>query len=349
MPTAASREAFQKTLASRQFAPAYYLYGEEEHLREEGIRQLVAAATEPATRDFNLDQRKGGEVGGETLATLLGTPPLMAARRVVVIRDVDALRKDARTTVNRYLTKPAPDTLLVLVASNAAKVDKQLADATMNVEFAPLTGAHLPAWIVQHARALGAQITDRAVALLQEAAGDDLAHLALELEKLASYVQDGVISEDAVSAVVGVQREKTLGHLLDAVAEKNAASALAILPIAMEQPKASAVTTVMALTVQTLALAWGESRRLSPARLSGEYYGLLKESGSLFVGRSWGDAVRTWTRCASRWSPAELDRALDALARADLALKESRVSSEEQVLASLILTICSTPARRSAA
>jgi hypothetical protein len=45
----------------------------------------------------------------------------------------------------------------------------------------------------------------------------------------------------------------------------------------------------------------------------------------------------------------ELERAIDALLAADFALKEARLSSDEQLLASLVLTLCGGASRRAAA
>jgi len=70
------------------------------------------------------------------------------------------------------------------------------------------------------------------------------------------------------------------------------------------------------------------------------YFAFLKECGSVFTGRSWGSATAAWTEGVERWNAAALDRALDTLLEADLALKESRVSSEEQLLATLVLSMC---------
>jgi hypothetical protein len=58
------------------------------------------------------------------------------------------------------------------------------------------------------------------------------------------------------------------------------------------------------------------------------------------TGRPWGDAVRCWARTLDSWTSAELTHAIDALLVADIALKESRVSSDEQTLVTLILSIC---------
>jgi len=49
-----------------------------------------------------------------------------------------------------------------------------------------------------------------------------------------------------------------------------------------------------------------------------------------------------------RWPAGDIDRALAELLNADIALKESRVSSEEDTLASLVLALCGTSARQAA-
>jgi DNA polymerase-3 subunit delta len=99
----------------------------------------------------------------------------------------------------------------------------------------------------------------------------------------------------------------------------------------------------MALTTQTLALAWGHVLLRDEGRSSSEiergYFGLLKETAAM-TGRPWGEAVAHWARALNAWTNEELERALDALLTTDVALKESRVSSDEQVLSTLILSMC---------
>jgi DNA polymerase-3 subunit delta len=91
-----------------------------------------------------------------------------------------------------------------------------------------------------------------------------------------------------------------------------------------------------------IAISWGRARLdegISRGRLAQEYFDLLRETGA-FTGRPWGSATAVWIRAAERWSRESLDRALDTLLEADAALKESRVSSEEQSLASVVLSLC---------
>lgn len=344
-----AQQAFRAALKSQEFDPAYYLYGEDEYLKREAARHLIDAAVEPAMRAFNLDQAHGAEIQAESLGVMLGTPPMMASRRVVIIHDVGALRKQARGVLEQYLKAPSADTVLVLVAGNGEKPDKTLPAMATAVELEPLTGAQLPKWVERQVERAGGSIDERAAALLRDVVGDDLMQLDLEVEKLVSYAGNAMITEHAVEAVVGVRREETLGHLLDAIAGRNTEQALAALPLVLQQPKASSVTIVMALSVQVLAMAWGAARNYPPARLKGEYFSMLKAGKSPYTGRAWGEAVDTWVRYARHWSVAELTSALEVLARTDRMLKTSRLSSEEQVLATMILAICRPTGHRRAA
>lgn len=329
--------AFRKSLKRGEFARVYYFHGEDDFLKDRAVHDLVDAAVDQATRDFNLDIRVATELDAETLGSLLGTPPMMAERRAVVVRDVASLKKDVRAVLDGYLADPAADTVLVLVAaaSEKAKADKALEARTAALEFKPLSGDRVPRWITHHVETvLGATITPGAVELLQRAVGYDLPGLAAELDKLVSYSGGAAIDEDAVADVVGIRHGETLGDFLDRVAERDAAGALALLPHVLSQPKTSAVSMVMALTVQTLAIAWGITRGGRA-----DYFELLK-SGKAFPMRPWGEAARAWSAAERYWTDDALDAALDALLAADIALKETRVSSDAQILATLVLALC---------
>jgi DNA polymerase III subunit delta len=346
----AGEKALHAALKKRVFDPVYYLFGEDDFLKDSRSRELIDAAVDPSTRDFNLEVRRASELDPEGLDALLGTPPMLAERRVVVLRDIDKLKKGARTVLDRYLARPAPDTVLVLIAPNGAKPDKGLSEHATAVEFSPLTGDRLPRWVSHHAETvLERAITPEAVTLLVEAVGSDLAQLAVELEKLASYAHE-TIDERAVAEIVGVRRGESAGALLDAVAAKDTNAALQLIPIVLQLPKTTAVSIVMALTTQMLALAWARAARdrgFPAVGIERELFNLLKES-SAYPGRAWGEAVSAWSRALGGWKASELEAAIDALLAADHALKESRLSSDEQVIASLVLTLCGAPRRAAA-
>jgi DNA polymerase-3 subunit delta len=338
----------------RSFDGAYYILGDDDYQKDDAVRQLVDAALEPGTRDFNLDTRRASEIDPETLEVLLSTPPMMAEKRVVVLREVNALKKDSRRVLDDYLKNPAPDLLLLMTAAAGCKADGPLMAAGTPLQFDPLTGDRVPKWIAHTASSeFGVKISEPAIELLQAAVGSDLHQLAGELDKLASYVDgDGQeIGEEDVAAVVGVRRGETQSDLLDAVADRNTSRALELIPHVLAQPKTTGVSIVMALSTQMLAISWGRARLdegLSKARLAQEYFDLLRETGA-FTGRPWGSATAVWARAAERWNRESLERALDCLLEADIALKESRVSSEEQLLATVVLRLCAADETSAAA
>jgi DNA polymerase-3 subunit delta len=342
-------KVLRDAIKRRQFDGAYYLYGEDEFQKNDAVRQLVDAAVDPATRDFNLEYRRGGELTAELVESLVGTPPMMADRRVVVVRDVTALKKDARARLDAYLKHPSHDTMLLLVAAPGAKADKVLEKSVTPLEFDHLDDPRIPKWIAHYASTtLRIEITESAAELLHSAVGNDLYQLVAELDKLASYTNGETIGESAVSDVVGVTRGETVGDLLDAVLARDVERAVDLVPHVLLQPKTTAVAVVMALSTQMLAVAWGCARMadgLPSGRLEGEYFSLLKSTGA-FPMRPWGAAAKAWARAVPDWTLAASERAVDALRVADVALKETRVSSEEQILTTAVLAICAMDRRR---
>jgi DNA polymerase-3 subunit delta len=351
----------QAAIQARAFAPVYYLHGDDDYLKDGAVRDLLAAAIDPATRDFNCEVRHADTLEPELLGSLLATPPMLAERRALVVRDTGALKKDALAVLQRYLQRPAPDLLLLLVSQAGDKADATLAAQSAVLEFAPLSPERVRRWIVWHAgKQLQRSVTDEAAALLEQAVGSDLQQLAGELDKCASYVAGSAAAEalteapaapaavapiDAavVAAVVGVRPGQTLADLLDAVALRDGARAVALVAPVLETPKLSAVQVVMALATQALGLAWGRARRDAgvPTHLLAKgYWDYLKQTGGGYLGRPWGEAVSAWTRAVDRWSAASCAAALEQLLEADQLQKETTVSSGGQLLETVVLALC---------
>src|SRR5690242_17053817 len=111
MSGAGGAKAVRAAIESRTFDPAYYFYGDDDFLKDETLRRLVDAAVERATRDFNLETRRAADLDAELLGSLLATPPMMAERRALVVRDVGGLKKEARVLLDRFLESPPPDVM----------------------------------------------------------------------------------------------------------------------------------------------------------------------------------------------------------------------------------------------
>jgi len=339
----------------------YYLFGDDDYLKDNAVKDLLAAAIDPSTRDFNCEIRRSAELDAEAVSSLLSTPPMLAERRAVVLRDVTLLKKAARSQLDKYLARPASDTLLLLTSAAGTKADAAIEQASVALDYAPLTPERVRRWVAHHASTvLSIAIAEEAIQLLQQAVGNDLHLLAGELDKCASYARGAhaagstasdvapIITVEAVSAVVGVRRGETVTDLLDAVARQDAAAAIPLVGHVLGQPKVSAVQVVMMLSTQAFALAFGRARRdagVSTGMLPKEYFAFLKETGG-YPGRPWGEAASAWTKVTEQWSAPACEQALVLLLEADIALKETTVSTAEQTLMTLVLSMCALRGRR---
>src|SRR6266568_5820898 len=102
---ALSFDALLRSLKQGVPDPVYYLHGDEDVLKDEAIRALLERAVEPAARDFNVDQRSAADLDAASFHALVNTPPMLAARRVVVIRGLEQLRKTAKVRQDRKSTR----------------------------------------------------------------------------------------------------------------------------------------------------------------------------------------------------------------------------------------------------
>src|SRR5438309_1886630 len=239
----------------------YYVHGDEDVLKDEAIRALVDRVLDPGARDFNFDQRSASDLDPEVLDSLVNTPPLLAAARVVVLRGVEEVRKTSkvRQALVRYLQTPNPTTLLILVQGAGEPPDAELARSATTVAIEPLPAPRVHKWVAHRARQLQLTLEPDAAELLVQTVGNDLGALAGELAKLAAVVagrtSGGGATREDVAALVGARPGQTLQDLIDAALERRAAAAARLIEPVLEQAGMTGVRILMALGTALLGTA----------------------------------------------------------------------------------------------
>lgn len=327
-------------LESSPQSGAFFLHGEEEHLREEAVDSVISAFLEEGTRDFNLDQLRGGDVSPEALASILATPPMMAANRVVVIRDVQGLSPKAREEVEAAAAAPPPGLVLILTgqkpSGSKARFYDQLQKAAITVEFPRLGLNDLPGWLASRARdEHGLELEIDAARALVSAIGSHLGVLATELEKLASYAGErGTITLDDVRAVGGYVPRVDRWEWFDLVSERRFEEAIRQLPELLESGE-SGVGLVIGMSGQLLRVGLvvaGGTDALEKA-LPAHQRWLAKRVGS----------------AARQWTSDEIDSALGDLLRTDRLLKTAPLTDRQAIEELLLRLAAGRSAPRSAA
>ncbi len=331
--------------------PVYYFHGDEDVLKDEAVRALVELVVDPSARDFNLDRRSAADLDPGAFHSLVNTPPMLAPRRVVVLRGLEDLKKTskARQEVLRYLAAPSPTTLLLLVQGAGSPPDPELARGATTVAVEPLPPARVLKWMAHQARQLRLRLEPDAAELLAAAVGNDLGALAQELGKLSALAIGRSATRDDVAALVGVRQGETLQDFVDAALERRAAAAARLVEPVLEQAGMTGVRMVTALGTAVLgtALARAElDRGTTSPRLESVVLSAVRAARPWGVG-NWQDTASRWARWATLWSAAELRGALRLALTADRALKSSTVTDERGILMQLVLA-WGVPAREAA-
>jgi len=190
MPASLSFLKFQQDLKTGNIAPVYLLEGEEAYFHDEAIRLLEKSAVPEGARAMNREAVRGGEISLIALLDLARTYPMGIGRRLIVVRDADALRAAAPDPLKAYLTTPNPRACLVF---SDVKFDRRralyrvLADQAVRVDCGPLDEARAAVFVRERLRGRGFGISaDLASAVASGLAGAGLGRVDAELEKLMS-------------------------------------------------------------------------------------------------------------------------------------------------------------------
>lgn len=317
-------------LDSGRIRPAYLVAGAEALLRDAALEAIESHLLAEGPRDFNFDRLDTDSASPARLEEALGTLPLMAARRLVVLRETEGrgagLDESWGRAIEQALAGPGAGETSVLVVV-ARKVDrrgrwvKAFRDPAAEVECdPPKVGRELEAFLDRDARRIGIDLTADAAELLAERTGPNLLLLRQELEKLLLHVgPGGRVDRAAVALAVSNVAEESIWDLTDAIGQGRAADSLAQLAQMFGQGEAAqAMLAALASHFRRLVRVGQGERVPAPP----------------FVARKLEQQAR-------RFGPARLLACLRAIHRTDVELKGAGVLRPERALEQLVIQLTS--------
>ena len=309
-----SVDTFLSSIKKKEFAPVYFFFGEEDFLIDEIVDAVIAEGVETATRGFNLDIIHGSEVDGKDIVSIASSFPMMAERRVVVVKDFD--RVSNKELIEPYLEHPSQSTCLILIASKPDTRKKPyplLKKNSLGGEFGRLYDNEIPGWIERRVKTLRRAITPEAAELLQAYVGNSLRDVSNEIDKLLIAVgSKPTVELEDVEAVVGISKEFTVFELTKMVGEKNISKSVEIVERMMDSGESPQLIIVM-LTRHFIIMAKLRELRVA-AKSDFELAGAVRVSPFF---------IKEYLSQLRNYSPDAVENAFLALARADRELKSS--------------------------
>lgn len=335
---------FFASLKKGSIQSCYLFEGEEEYSKESALQQLRTAVLTPPMGMMNETVLEDPDA--QTLIAVAETLPLMADKRLVVVResawlaggkkdDAKADRKGETDAdkVAAYLGNLPGTTCLVFYvrgkSNGTRKLHKTISKLGGLVSFEPLTHAGLVKWIARELKYYGKQIAQRTAEQLIFTSGRELTGLKGEINKVAAYAgEENVVEPAHIEAICTPTVEYKVFDLADAVAQGNSAKAI---------------------TLMNTLLREGESRLMLLSLLQRHYRQLffaylLSDGGAtggsiaqeLGVPPFVADKLQTTAR---RFSADTLKWAYDYCVDAEFRIKSGQISEEgslEQVVFALL-------------
>ena len=334
-------------------APVYYIHGVEGVLKDEALTLILDRALDPGTRDFNLDLVSAQQLDPAELPAACATLPMMADRRVVVLRDVEAWKRKSKAKLPAvaYLDKPMLDTVLVIVQGNDEDPDEELASRCTTIECVAPVGDQLDAWLDGQLSSQGVTLVPDAREHLIRATGGDLGLLTAEVQKLSGLDTAAPLDAKTVGDMVGVRFGETVDDWRDAVLRDDTSRALTLLPKLLESTGVSGVKLVNLLGSSLLVMRWARATAERSKSRGGTLAKTVKFE-LLFKVRPGVGSYDPFTAVVGdvvgRWTLARITTAIAATLQADMSLKDTTISDEGGIVTDLVLALATSRARKAA-
>lgn len=253
------KEASQilKNLQAGQYAPIYFLQGEEPYYVDLISDYIEQNALDESAKGFNQIILYGKDSRISDVLNNAKRFPMMSDRQVVIVKEaqniMDLGKEAGDKLLMQYLENPLPSTILVICFKHK-KLDRRKALYKSLEKHAVLLTSNklydnqLPDWIRDYFNQKEFKITDKSVFMLAEFIGNNLERLSNEIDKMLINFKEKVeITDHIIQKYIGISKEYNAFELQKAVALKEIVKANKIINYFEANPKSNPVIPIISL------------------------------------------------------------------------------------------------------
>ena len=308
------------------------LVGTERLLVERAVDAIRKAVDEMGAAGFNVEVFNGKGLEAARAISAARTLPMMADKRLVLIRHFDAMTPTEQNVLAAYLDDPAESGCLVMTADKLdgrSKLGKSAKKMGVLIDAKPLRGRELREFIRAEASAREHGIVPQAVETLLDAVGDDLCAIDDAMERLSLFVGAGQrIDADAVMQCVTRIRVESIWSLVDAIGLKDRRKGIAAAQSLLDDREPP--LRLLSMVARQLRIVARMREALSE--------GLRPQEAAKRAGAPPFKAADL-TESARRFTATSLGDAFALIAETDRALK-SRKRPPDVILQAAVLELC---------
>jgi len=208
------QELVNQDLKTGNFRPVYLLAGDDP-LRMTGVVEKIRKETlGDAGSAFNFHTLHGDQIGVERIVQQSLALPMMGKVQLIWVKNADLClgTQDSQAALEKYISNPVPETILVLTTSKADKRLKWVKACISSgyfFDFSPPEGEALVQWVLKSAGREGLKLGRQEAEILCDLVGNDLLGLKNEISKLALFADQrgGNLSAEELNRIIMDQAE----------------------------------------------------------------------------------------------------------------------------------------------
>jgi DNA polymerase-3 subunit delta len=244
---AKSADQILSDLKTNNYAPVYFLQGEEPYFIDLISDYIEANALEESEKGFNQRILYGKDVSLGDVISAAKSFPMMGQRQVIIVKEAQELaelKKSGDMAVfEHYLQSPQPSTVLVFghkhkKLDKRKKITKSLEKYAVFLDASKIYENKVPEWIGQYVKGKKHAINRQATLLLTEYIGNNLERQSNEINKiLINFSKPTEITETHVQEFVGINKDYNIFELQKAIVQGNPLQANRIIQFFAADPK----------------------------------------------------------------------------------------------------------------
>ena len=316
---------------------AWLVTGDDPSLVAEAVAKLAVELVGDAERSLVLEDFSGEALELGAVAEACRTPPFLADRRVVLVRDAGRFTADQLQPLVDYLEGPMPTTRLVVAAGGGQLPPKfvsafrQAPEAT--VVPTDVSGREVHSWVAERLANAPVRLVPAAAAVVEAHLGEDLNRLSSLLAVLETAYGPGARLDVAdLAPYLGQPGAVPPWDLTDAIDRGDPDQALQLLHRLTDAGGRHPLVILAILQRHFGNILRVQSPSMTSEAQAAEALGIAK-GRSTFPAKKALDAAR-------RLGPAGAGDAIIALAEAELALKGKLEWEPVLVLEVLVARLC---------
>lgn len=244
-----------KDLKKGQYAPVYFLQGEETFFIDQVADFIEKNAIEESAKGFNQVIMYGKDVNVVTVLNNARRFPMMSNRQLVMVKEAqnisDLQKEDGQKLLVQYIEKPVGSTILVFCHKNKSldkrkSLYKAIQKHAVVMDADKMYDNQVPAWIENYIKGKGYSASQKAIHLLSDSIGNNLERLSNEIDKLLINFSDPVeITDDMVQKYVGISKDYNVFELQKALIIRDITKANRIINYFASNPKNNPILPVI--------------------------------------------------------------------------------------------------------